>query len=278
LDKPENNRVIEEIEIRLFLEGVFQKYGYDFRNYAPASLKRRILKCLQEENFPTVSAFQEKILRSPDMMLRFLLTISIDVTSMFRDPEMFRILREKIVPELRQAPLIRVWNVGCSSGEEVYSTAILLTEENLYDHSRIYATDMSETVLDRAKSGIYPFDSIQTYTKNYLAAGGKEPFSKYYDAKYENAIFKSFLKKNIVWAQHNLVTDGSFNEFHIILCRNVMIYFNKTLQEQVHRLLYDSLAVNGYLCLGDKESLKFSPLEERYESISERVKLYRKIK
>jgi len=274
----ENPLNIEELEIRLLLEGIYQKYGYDFRNYAQASLRRRIAKCLRDEHLLTVSAFQEKILREPETFAQFLLTVAVDVTSMFRDPEMFKLLREKVLLELKQFPLIRIWNVGCSTGEEVYSTAILLTEEGLYDRCRIYATDMSEAALDKAKAGIYPFDSIQTYTKNYLASGGIEPFSNYYDAKYENAIFKSFLKKNIVWAQHNLVTDSSFNEFNIILCRNVMIYFNKTLQERVHQLLYDSLAVKGIICLGEKESIKFSPFENCYQSIDERIKLYRKIK
>lgn len=211
-------------------------------------------------------------------MERFVLAISINVTAMFRDPSLYVTLREKVVPILRTYPYLRVWHAGCSSGEEVYSTAILLQEEGLYERCKIYATDINGAVLDRARAGIFSLAAMQDYTTNYVQAGGRHPFSEYYTAKYENAIFSPLLKKNIVFAEHNLVTDGSFNEFNLILCRNVMIYFNKDLQDRVHRLLYESLGNLGYLSLGSKESLKFATLEDRYEVVDTRDKVYRKVR
>lgn len=240
-----NNKELEEIEIQLLLEGIYRHYGFDFRDYAQASLKRRIWKCIQEEKLETVSGFQERILHDPVFMKGFLLAISIDVTSMFRDPGFYLAIKKKVVPHLRNHSLLRIWHAGCSTGEEVYSMAILLLEEGLYDKTRIYATDLNGVILEKAKNGIFPLTSMKEYTDNYLKAGGTGSFSEYYTARYENALFKSSLKKNIIWAEHNMVSDASFNEFHIILCRNVMIYFNKSLQDRVHKLLYESMAISG---------------------------------
>jgi len=183
-----------------------------------------------------------------------------------------------VVPLLRTYPFIRLWHAGCSTGEEVYSMAILLREEGLYDRSRIYATDINEVVLQRAKAGIFPLDRMQEYTDNYIRAGGKESFSEYYTAKYGGALFDQSLTKNVVFSQHNLVTDRSFSEFNVILCRNVLIYFDKTLQSKVHGLFYDSLVMFGVLVLGSKETLRFMSHEDCYEQIAPPEKIFRKVK
>lgn len=272
------NAQLDELEIRLLLEGVFCHYGYDFRNYAMASLKRRIWKQILDEKLGSISALQDKVLHDPNCMERFLLTLSINVTSMFRDPLFYRAFRTRVVPYLRTYPFIRIWLAGCSTGEEVYSMALLLQEEGLYERCRIYATDMNELVLKKAKEGIYPLASMQQYTSNYQQAGGKDAFSEYYTAKYDHVIFNPALKKNIVFAAHNLVTDGSFNEFQVIFCRNVMIYFNKLLQERVHNLLYESMSMFGILALGSKESIKFTAREAYYEDVDAINKLSRKVR
>lgn len=271
------NEQLEDIEINLLLEGVFRYYGFDFRNYAPASLKRRIWKIVRAENLTSISGLQEKILHDPAYLDRFLLGLSVNVTAMFRDPSFYLAFRSKVVPLLRTYPFIRIWCAGCSTGEEVYSMAILLEEEGLYYRCRLYATDMNEMVLKRAKAGIFPLALMQEYTQNYLKAGGSQSLSAYYTAAYDNAIFRSSLKENIVFSAHNLVTDGSFNEFNVILCRNVLIYFNQTLQQRVHNLLYESLCMFGILGLGHKESLKLTSYEQHYEELESREKLYRKI-
>ena len=268
----------EEIEIDLLVEGVFRRYGFDFRNYAPSSLRRRIGNCLRDEGVNSISGLQEKLLHDDECMERFLLELSINVTSMFRDPPFYRAFRTYVVPMLRTYPFIRIWHAGCSTGEEVYSLAILLEEEGLYKKSRIYATDVSEPVLARAKAGIFLLANMQEYTTDYLKSGGEGRFSEYYTARYDNAVFRASLQENMVFAQHNLATDNSFNEFNVILCRNVMIYFNKELQARVHKLFYESLCKFGILGLGAKESLKFSAYEEQYEVIDSRTKLYRKVK
>ena len=207
---------LENIELSLLLEGVFQHYGFDFRNYAPSSLKRRVRHYMREENLPTSSALQGRLLHDTAAMERFLLTLSINVSAVFRDPQFYLTFRDKIIPRLRTYPFIRIWHAGCATGEEVYSIAILLEEAGLYERTRIYATDMNEAILARAADGIYPLGKMKEYTDNYIKAGGKQVFSDYYTAQYGSAIFRGSLKKNIVWAQHNLATDGSFNEFHVI--------------------------------------------------------------
>jgi chemotaxis protein methyltransferase CheR len=272
------NPELEQIEIELLLEGIYQHYGFDFRSYAYASIRRRLWKRIEAEGLSTISGLQDQVLHNPPMMEKLLLDLSINVTSMFRDPGFYRVFREQVIPTLRTYPFIRVWHAGCATGEEVYSMAILLEEEGLYERSRIYATDINEVVLQKAKSGIFPLERMQEYTENYIAAGGKRAFSDYYTAKYGGALFSPGLTKNVVFSQHNLVTDRSFSEFNVILCRNVLIYFDKTLQSRVLTLFYDSLAMFGILALGSKESLRFSPYEECYEQINGPEKIYRKVR
>jgi chemotaxis protein methyltransferase CheR len=267
---------LEKIEIELLLEGIYRHYGFDFRSYAYASIRRRLWKRIEAEGLDTVGALQARVLHEPQMMERLLLDLSINVTAMFRDPSFYRAFREHVVPLLRTYPFIRLWHAGCATGEEVYSMAILLQEEGLYDRSRIYATDINEVVLQKAKEGIFPLDRMQEYTENYIAAGGKRAFSDYYLAKYGGALFEPSLTRNVVFSLHNLVTDHSFAEFNVILCRNVLIYFDKNLQAKVHRLFYDSLAMFGVLALGSKESLRFSPYEDAYEQLNGPEKIFRK--
>jgi chemotaxis protein methyltransferase CheR len=271
-------RDLERIEVDLLLEGVFRHYGFDFRSYAYSSLKRRLWKRIQAEGLHSVSALQDRVLHDPALMEKLLLDLSINVSAMYRDPTFYKTFRETVVPVLRTYPFVRVWHAGCSTGEEVYSMAILLEEEGLYDRSRIYATDINEVVLQTAKSGIYPVEKMQEYTQNYLRAGGTRSFSDYYVAKYDAAIFSSALTRNVVFSQHNLVTDRSFAEFNVILCRNVMIYFDRKLQDRVHSLFYESLVPFGFMCLGSKESLRFSKFEDCYEVVDDRNKIYRRSK
>jgi chemotaxis protein methyltransferase CheR len=269
---------LEEIEVGLLLEAVFRYYGYDFRDYAPGSLRRRVRYYMGECGLHTISALQDRLLHDPDCLGRFLLALSVNVTSLFRDPAFFLALRNRVVPLLRSCPHVRVWVAGCSTGEEAYSLAVLLEEEGLYAQSRIYATDFNETVLGRADEGSYPLASMAENGANYLAAGGKGSLDDFYAARHNHAVFHARLRKNILFAQHNLVTDGSFNEFHLILMRNLLIYFNRTLQDRVHRLVYESLPPGGVLGLGIKELLRCSPHENEYEELDSVMKLYRKVR
>lgn len=267
---------LESIELQLLTEAVFRRYGLDFRNYAVASLRRRVQLAMSEEGVLTISALTDRLLHDPPAMERLLLRLSINVTSMFRDPGFFLALRHKVVPHLRSYPFVRIWHAGCSTGEEVYSMAILLQEEGIYDRCRIYATDFNEVALQRARDGIVALDAMQEYSTNYLRAGGHGSLSDYYTANYGHAIFRQSLRKNVIFSQHNLVTDGSFNEFNLILCRNVMIYFNEQLQNRVHKLLYASLRRYGVLGLGRKEALRGSPHEGDYEPIDEDERIFRR--
>ena len=269
---------LEQLERDLLLEAVFRRYGYDFRQYAPASLRRRIAAFMETEKLATVSGLQERILHEPESMKRFLLALSVNVTAVFRDPEFFVTFRQKVVPLLRTYPFVRIWHAGCSTGEEVYSMAILLHEEGLYDRCRIYATDMDEAVLKRAKEGIFSLEHARAYADNYQQAGGTGAFSDYYTGAYGSGLFRQSLKENLIFSQHNLASEGSFNEFNVIMCRNVMIYFTRALQERVHTLLYDSLAMFGILGVGSKESLQFLPHEKDYELLEPGQKLYRRIR
>lgn len=271
------NADLEHLEIELLLEGVFRHYGFDFRAYAYASIRRRLWKRVEGEGLGTISQLQARILHDADAMERLLLDLSVNVTSMFRDPGFYREFRATVIPLLRTYPFIRIWHAGCSTGEEVFSMAILLEEEGLYDRARLYATDINDVVLQRAKQGIFPLERMQEYTENYIKAGGTRAFSEYYTAMYDGALFSPALTRNIVFSQHNLVTDRSFSEFHVIFCRNVLIYFDKTLQNRVHRLFYESLVMFGVLALGSKESLKFSQSEPCYEKLSSTEKLYKKV-
>jgi len=267
---------IEEVEVDLLLEAVYRIRGFDFRDYAGASLRRRIQNRLIGEKVDTITRLLDKILHDESCMDRFVLGLSVNVSAMFRDPGFFRVLREQVLPLLRRSPYIRIWQAGCAMGEEIYSLAILLAEEGLLDRCRIYATDINERVLEKAREGIYPLELMQKYTQNYIQAGGTRSFSEYYTAAYDNAIFRPALHEQVVFAKHNLVTDGPFNQFNLILCRNVMIYFNRRLQDRVHRLLYDSLANFGVLGLGAKETLSLTPLENRYTELDAPHRLYRR--
>ena len=273
---PEANG-LEEIELDLLLEAVYRRCGFDFRNYARPSLRRRVWNAVKAEAVPTVTRLTDLLLRDNDVLDRLLLQMSVNVTSMFRDPGFYRAFREQVIPLLAAYPFIRVWHAGCATGEEVYSTAIIFEEAGLYDRCRIYATDMNELVLARAKEGIFSLSEMQAYSTNYQQAGGTAAFSDYYTAGYDAAIFRKSLTRNVLFSHHNLVTDGSFNEFNIIFCRNVLIYFNTTLQARVHRLLFESLRHFGILTLGTQESLRATPHEHNYEAIEAREKIYRRI-
>jgi chemotaxis protein methyltransferase CheR len=271
-------RSLEEVEIELLLEGVFRHYGYDFRDYAPSSIRRRLRHLMAVEGLASISDLTEKVLHDPAWLDRLLAAFSINVSAMFRDPSFYRGFREKLVPILRTYPFVRIWHAGCSTGEEVYSTAILLHEAGLYDRCRIYATDINEAVLRKARDGIFPLTAMKAYTANYIQAGGTGAFSEYYTAQYDNAIFRPWLKRNLVFAQHNLAMDTSFNELHVIVCRNVMIYFNRALQSRVVDLFSASLVRLGFLCLGNKESLKGTQGEAAYEIVDADERIYRKVR
>jgi chemotaxis protein methyltransferase CheR len=268
---------LEDIEVQLLLEKIYSYWGSDFRNYAFSSLKRRIQSFIYSEGLFNISQLQEKILDDKAFLDKFVLNITVNVTSMFRDPSFYIAFRNEVIPLLRTYPFIRIWHAGCSTGEEVYSMAILLQEEGLYQRCRLYATDLNEKVLLKAKSGIFSLKLMQNYTKLYIQSGGKKPFSEYYTAAYENAIFRTYLRENIIFAQHNLVIDSSFNEFNVILCRNVLIYFNQNLQNHVHKLFYHSLSSFGILGLGKQESIRFTPYEHKYQELVNREKLYRRV-
>jgi chemotaxis protein methyltransferase CheR len=276
--EPARRSDLETLEIDLVLEGIYQLYGYDFRDYARGSIKRRLWRRVYAEGLESISGLQERVLHDEDAMNRLLKDLSINVTSMFRDPEFFIAIRRKVVPMLRTYPFIRIWNAGCSTGEETYSLAILLGEEGLADRTKIYATDINETVLDLAKQGVFPLDKMRDYTENYIAGGGKTAFSEYYVADELGARFDDSLRENVIFAQHNLVSDRSFNEFQMIICRNVMIYFDRSLQERVHDLFYSSLGMSGVLALGRKESIKFTRNASAYEEIDSNEKLYKRVR
>jgi chemotaxis protein methyltransferase CheR len=269
---------LEQLEVELLLEAIYCRYGFDFREYAEASLKRRLWRRMNAEGVATITRLQDLLLHDPECMERLLLDLSINVTSMFRDPSFYVALREKVVPSLRTYPFTRIWCAGCSTGEEVYSLAILLQEEGLYERARIYATDINESVLETAQAGVFPLDRMQQYTQNYIRGGGTKEFSSYYVAAYDRARFSRDLMENVVWAQHNLAMDRAFNEFNVILCRNVLIYFDKPLQDRVHRLFAESLEMFGVLALGHKESVAFTPCAARYEEIDADERLYRRIR
>jgi chemotaxis protein methyltransferase CheR len=228
-------------------------------------------------NIDTVTNLMKKVLHNPEFLELFVREMSVSVSAMFRDPDFFFSFRERAVPLLRSYPFIRIWLAGCAMGEEVYSLAILMKEEGLYSRSLMYATDISDAELRKARAGVFPLDIMRKFTQNYIQAGGKRAFSEYYSARSEGAVLDPALRERVVFAQHNLVTDGSFNEFNVILCRNVMIYFNQSLQARVHQLIYRSLALFGILGLGRKESMRFTPFEANFEEIDERERIFRRI-
>lgn len=266
----------ERLEIQLLLEAIYLKYGYDFRSYAFTHTKRRLEHRRSLEDFQSFSDMQHRVIYDEAFFNTLLLDLSINVTEMFRDPWFYKRVREVVFPHLKTYPFAKVWHAGCSAGQEVYSMCILLEEENMEDRVQVYATDFNELILQKAKDGIYPMDLVREYTSNYQKAGGTRSFSNYYMADYDNVIMKRSLKENVLFSSHNLVTDGVFGEMNVIFCRNVLIYFNRELQNRVLNLFLDSLCPGGFLCLGSKESLRFSNVADQFEVVSEREKIYRK--
>uniref|UniRef100_UPI00130E6542 CheR family methyltransferase n=1 Tax=Pseudomonas fluorescens TaxID=294 RepID=UPI00130E6542 len=265
-----------DIEIRLLIEAIYLKYSYDFRDYSGASIKRRVHHALRQLECRTVSALQERVLHDPGMFMQLLQYLTIPVSEMFRDPGHFLAVRQEVVPLLRTWPSVKVWIAGCSTGEEVYSMAILLREEGLLDRTIIYATDINPRSLEKAKQGIYSMQDMQAYAENYRMAGGRRDFAEYYTAAYGNAIMDSSLRENVTFADHSLATDSVFSETQLISCRNVLIYFNKDLQDRAFGLFHESLCHRGFLVLGSKETLDFSNYAERFEPLVKPERIYRK--
>lgn len=263
-------------ELRQFLESVRFVYGYDFTEYSEASVKRRIQAFMDAKKISSLKELGKMVLKDDAAFEQFVQDITVNVTEMFRDPLFYKSLRKHVVGRLATYPFIKVWVAGCSTGEEVYSIAILLKEEGLLDRSVIYATDINQQALQTAREGITSIDHMKTYTENYIKAGGKNAFSDYYKAKYNSVLWDKTLRQNIVFSVHNLAMDRSFNEFQLILCRNVLIYFNQSLQNRVINLFYESLCVFGFLALGNKESLLFSDKRKYFEEVDKREKIFMK--
>ena len=272
----EHERELEALELELLLEAIHRRYGYDFRGYAQASLRRRLWRRADLEGLRSLSGLQERILHDPHCMERLLADLSINVTAMFRDPACHAALRDRVLPLLRTHPFVRVWVAGCSTGEEVVTLAICLKEAGMLERARIYATDMDADVLVRARQGAFPLDRLRDYTANYHDSGGTMDFSSYYTVRGDRAVFDPELLRDVVFAQHNLATDRSFNEFHVVVCRNVLIYFGRDLQDRVLMLFDESLDRRGVLVLGRKETLRGTAIEEGYEPLVEAERIYRR--
>ena len=273
MDRSIQNR---NIEIDLLLEAIYLKYGYDFRSYAKASVRRRVLQQHSKSGLATVSEMIHQLLYDQQYFDTLLLDLTVNVTEMFRDPSFFKAQRESVIPQLKKRPSIKIWHAGCSTGEEVYSMAILLQEEGLYKNARIFATDANEAVLKKAHKGVYDASRMEAFTRNYVRAGGLKSLSDYYTSRYGLAMMKSVLKENIVFSHHNLVTDGVFGEMDMIVCRNVLIYFNRELQERVFSTFWESLCPDGFLCLGTSETIRFSKLSDDFENMVKNEKIFRK--
>jgi chemotaxis protein methyltransferase CheR len=272
---PEKNSI--DIELPLLMEAIYLKYSYDFRNYSGASQKRRILYALQQLGCASISELQSRVLHDPDTFMQLLQFLTIPTTEMFRDPDYFLALREQVVPFLKTYPSLKIWIAGCSTGEELYSIAILLKEEGLLDRSIIYATDINPQSLEKAQKGIFSLEKIRGYTINYQKSGGKKAFSDYYTAAYNNALFDKSLCENVTFADHSLATDSVFAETHLVCCRNVMIYFNHILQDRALGLFHESLCRRGFLGLGSKESIDFSSVATKFEPLVKAQRIYRRI-
>ncbi len=267
--------MIQDDEVILLLDDLFNIYGYDFTSYSKASIKRRISRLYILDKFPSFAELRYRVKNDPGYLKRFVEEITVNVTEMFRDPAFYKALRSEVLPHLASKPFIRVWHAGCSTGEEVFSMAILLKEANLLQKSLIYATDLNPGVLEKARKGIFGLAQMKQYSENYILSGGLHDFSSYYTANYENAIFKTELAEKIIFSTHNLVSDSSFNEFDLILCRNVLIYFDKELQDRVFKLFDDSLSKLGYLALGSKETLRFSNIQSTFKQLN-KERIWRK--
>lgn len=266
-----------DIEVKLLIEAIYMKYGHDFRGYSFTHMKRRILHKASLLGMSNISELQHHVLYDKDKLDELLPEFSINVTDMFRDPLFFQALRTHVMPLLKVYPFIKIWHAGCSTGEEVYSMAIILKEEGLYERCQIYATDFNERVLQQAKEGIFPVSRVMDFTRNYQQSGGKSAFSDYYVAQYDAACFKPSLRERITFAQHNLVTDSVFGEMNLIICRNVLIYFNRELQNRVIKLFYDSLSNGSFLCLGSKESIRYSDHDQAFGYVVDKEKIYQKM-
>jgi len=267
---------IERIETNLLLEAIFQRYGYDFRDYARASVERRLAQFLVDSGCGTLSNATARLLREPHFFHQLVPYFSISVTSLFRDPFFYQALREKAVPVLRTWPHFKIWHAGCATGEEVYSMAIMLREEGIFDRALLYATDISQAALETGKTGIYPLKILRKGSTNYQKAGGKGSLSDHYHAKYDAAVLDSSLQERITFARHNLAMDKSFGEMQMIICRNVLIYFNQDLQNLVLELFLESLDHGGFLCLGDKETLAFSSVADSFVAVDDKARIYKK--
>jgi chemotaxis protein methyltransferase CheR len=271
-----NDAEIEQIEIDLLLEAVYRRYGYDFRSYARASVERRLKLFLSKLGCDSVSGLIPIILRDRLLFSRLARNFSIAVTEMFRDPFVYKTVRNDVIPVLRTWPHFKIWHAGCATGEEVYSLAIVLKEEGVYDRATIYATDFNDEALERAREGIFEIKKLQEATRNYRQAGGKASLAEYYHARYDAAVMRSGLKERIVFSGHNLASDSVFGDMHLVFCRNVLIYFNRDLQDRALELFTESLVHGGFLCLGAKEDLQFSSVSKRYDIVDEKARIYKK--
>ncbi|KXH81195.1 MULTISPECIES: CheR family methyltransferase [Chryseobacterium] len=261
--------IVKDEEVEYLIKDVYEMYGYDFSEYSRASFKRRVNRICLIDRFTSFAELRYTIINDPEYLKRFVEEITVNVTEMFRDPLFFKKLREKILPQLGTYPLIRIWVAGCSTGEEAYSMAILLKEANLYHKSLIYGTDLNPSVLETARSGVFPLQQMKLYSENYILSGGKKDFSDYYTANYDSVRFDKSLQEKLILSTHNLVSDSSFNSFQLIICRNVLIYFDRDLQERVFKLFDSSLENLGYLALGSKETLRFSKLDKVYHQVDD---------
>ncbi|WP_244479456.1 MULTISPECIES: protein-glutamate O-methyltransferase CheR [unclassified Rhizobium] len=277
MSEPSMVEKVEDIEIRLLLEALYARYHYDFRGYAMASVKRRLRQALEQLGVPTISSLQERLLHDRDMLPQILGYLTVQVSEMFRDPDYFRAIREQVIPHLRTYPSLKVWVAGCSHGEELYSLVILFREEGLEDRTLFYATDISQEALEIAEAGVYPLDRMQLFTENHRRSGGKSSLSDYYQAAYGRVSFDRTLRRNVVFSDHSLVTDAVFGEMNLISCRNVLIYFDRTLQDRALGLFKDSLPRNGFLGLGAKESIRFSDHAGSFRDFVRTEKIYQRV-
>jgi len=275
--KEANVNLVKDEELNLLLNELFETHGYDFTNYAKASLKRRINRLLVVDRIPSFAELLFKVKKEPSYLTHLVQELTVNVTEMFRDPLTFKTIREQVLPLLATHPFIRIWHAGCATGEEVYSMAILLHEANLLHKARLYATDLNPSVIENIRRGLFPMSAMKQYSENYILSGGKNDFSQYYTAKYDWAKFNDSLKANMIVATHNLVSDRSFNSFQLIFCRNVLIYFDKVLQDNVLTLFDDSLEKLGYLILGAKENVRFTKIAEKYVQFENGEKIWRKM-
>lgn len=272
----EEKDLIQARELDDILQVLIHRYGYDFTGYARGSLLRRINRFAKELNSGSAYDLKFTLLNNEPVFHRFLQEVTVNVTELFRDPVYYKMMREKVLPVLASYPVIKIWHAGCSTGEEVFSMCILLQEVGLLKRARIYATDINPANLEKARTGILPLRSMKDYTANYLQSGGKHEFANYYTARYDHAIINEELRSGIIFSQHNLVSDHVFNEFQLISCRNVMIYFNKELQDRVLQLFHESLSSLGFLTLGLKETLHFSTVKSKFDTVHAAGKIFRR--